>query len=502
MYPVPDKLYGELFSAVQQSGIFSDSKTFADAYPKKDPSEILNSYNNKKSDSEFSLCSFVHENFDFPVVSEKERSIKPAADIRRQIDRLWTVLQRDKDDRKDSSLIALPHSYVVPGGRFREIYYWDSYFTMLGLAESGKVDSVEDMVKNFAYLLDQVGMIPNGNRSYYCSRSQPPFFSLMVKLLAEMKQQTDVYIEYLPQLQIEYDFWMSGAEELHKNGDACRRVVRVFDSILNRHWDDSPIPRQESYREDIEQAEKFERGDIEFYRDIRAACETGWDFSSRWFADLKNAGSICTSNIIPIDLNSLLYNLEMTLSKAYGLKGAVSLQAAYSVRADKRKQAIQTYFFDTQEKQFVDVRLSDSTPSKMTSSATAFPLFLKLATEGQAKDVAEVLERDYLKAGGWVTTPRHSPHQWDAPNGWAPLQWVIYQGLKNYGYQVQAETGAQCWIDNNLEVYRKTGNLLEKYNVEEVGIVAGGGEYEVQCGFGWTNGVLLKLMNELEYKSE
>ena len=177
-----------------------------------------------------------------------------------------------------SSLVPLPHRYVVPVGRFREIYYWDSYFTMLGLEQSGRHDLVVDMVQNFAWLIDTFGHVPNGNRSYYLSRSQPPFFAAMVELLAERDGER-VYATYLPQLAREYAFWMDGVARLAP-GSAYRRVVRLKDgTILNRYWDDRETPREESYREDIETARTSTRPAHEVYRNLRAAAESGWDFS-------------------------------------------------------------------------------------------------------------------------------------------------------------------------------------------------------------------------------
>ncbi len=174
--------------------------------------------------------------------------------MRTHIDALWSVLERPPDPpQPNSSLLPLPYRYVVPGGRFREIYYWDSYFTMLGLEQSGRHDLVVEMVKNFAYLIDRFGHVPNGNRSYYLSRSQPPFFAAMIELLAQREGES-VYATYLPELSREYEFWMDGAARLAP-GSAYRRVVRLEDgTVLNRYWDDRETPREESYREDVETA--------------------------------------------------------------------------------------------------------------------------------------------------------------------------------------------------------------------------------------------------------
>src|SRR6185436_17460113 len=196
----------------------------------------------------FSLKLFVESNFIIP--QEKNVEIPKGEDVVKHIKSLWKILRREPDSPvKGSSLLALPYPYIVPGGRFREIYYWDSYFTMLGLMESGETDMIENMIKNFAYLIETYGHIPNGNRSYYIGRSQPPFFAAMVQLLASIKGD-DVYVSFLPALTREYTFWMDGASKL-KAGQTYRRVVKLKDgTILNRYWDDSNVPRQESWRED------------------------------------------------------------------------------------------------------------------------------------------------------------------------------------------------------------------------------------------------------------
>ena len=152
---------------------------------------------------------------------------------------------------KGSSLLPLPHPYIVPGGRFNEIYYWDSYFTMLGLQVSGRVDLIESMIDNFSHLIETVGFIPNGNRTYFMGRSQPPFYACMVELLAQSKGKK-VYVKYLPFLEKEYAFWMKGVNRLKKTGDAQKRVVKVKGGILNRYWDNFDAPRAEMYQDDIE----------------------------------------------------------------------------------------------------------------------------------------------------------------------------------------------------------------------------------------------------------
>jgi alpha,alpha-trehalase len=347
---------------------------------------------------------------------------------------------------------------------------------------------------NFAHLLDTIGFIPNGTRSYFCTRSQPPFFVLMIELLAEVEGDPGVISRYLPQLRKEYEFWMAGHEGLDRQKPAFRRVVRVGDTLLNRYWDDEAAPRQESFAEDMELASRSTRDDADLYRNVRAACESGWDFSSRWFGDSGTFETICTTGILPIDLNSILYRLESVLAEHCDIAGEASV---YRDRAMRRRTAIQSLFFDDRRNFFVDLSIAGGKPTEPMSLAAVFPLFFGLATEEQAAHIVNRLQQDFLRPGGWLTTLTHSGQQWDAPNGWAPLQWMAFEGLRRYGYEKEAHAGASRWVENNLSTFRQTGRFMEKYNVEQPGIAATGGEYAVQDGFGWTNGVLLCLLKEV-----
>ena len=494
----PDAIFGDLFEVVQSTHVFSDSKTFVDATPKYSVATINEAFDELDEKTPASMRSFVQEYFTLPGGQESSGDASVEIPVRERIEQLWDVLSRAADQvEPNSSLIALPRPYIVPGGRFREIYYWDTYFTMLGLAEAGRFDAIADIVENFAFLIDEIGFIPNGNRTYFCTRSQPPFFVLMVELLAAVRGDRSIVLRYLPQLRREYDFWMAGADTLAADGDTSDRVVRVGDGVLNRYWDESDQPRPESYAEDREYAANTGRDKHELYRDIRAACESGWDFSSRWLADAQSFGSIHTTQVIPVDLNSLLFRLEAGLAAGYTELGDTTSAKLYSRRAESRKRELQNRFFDDEAGFFVDLRLPDLQPTGVLSLAAAYPLFLGIATAQQAAMVTRRIQDEFLVAGGWLTTLNATGQQWDRPNGWAPLQWVVFEGMRNYGFSGEADIGARRWVDDNLDVYRKTGRLLEKYDAEHIGSLATGGEYAVQDGFGWTNAILLKFMNHL-----
>ena len=495
-YPIPPSLeYGRLYRDVELSTIFPDSKTFPDLIPAVSPSDTVLDYNAAKDLPGFDLQNFVSQYFSGPIPPGP--TVNPASSgqpLLSYITSLWPVLQQSAPTVPAySTLLPLPYPYVVPGGRFREVYYWDSYFTMLGLEEDGQHELAVDMLKNFAYEIDRYNHIPNGNRSYYLSRSQPPFFALMVDLIAR-HNGAETYRTYLPEMQAEYDYWMLGEVELMP-GRADRHVVRLLDgTILNRYWDERHAPRDKSYKEDVQTASQSSRPAAEVWRNLRAAAESGWDFSSRWLADGKTLDTIRTLALAPPDLNSLLAHLEQTLAHAYRLCGNTTLAALYEARAQVRIDAIRRLLWDQANGVFTDYLWRDGRTTGQVTAATLLPLFLGLASDSEAQAVAEVVSGKLLQVGGLATTLVNSGQQWDAPNGWAPLQWIAVIGLRNYGYGALAEAIAQRWVGANIAVYQQEAKLVEKYDVMSPdGTMGGGGEYATQIGFGWTNGVLLAL---------
>ena len=477
-----------LYTAVQSQKTFTDSKHFVDGIPAAPPATILDRYEKEKELPGFDLKEFVERNFVFPqeIVTGYHSDNKP---LLQHLEDLWEVLKRLPSGTA-GTLISLPYPYIVPGGRFREVYYWDTYFTMLGLQVSGRTDIIRNMVDNFSYLLDHLGFIPNANRTYYLGRSQPPFFSLMVILLSE-EDGDAVLTKYRLQLEKEYAFWMDG--ELGPP-QAHRHLVKMPDGfIMNRYWDDYDTPRPESYTEDVELATRSSRTPAIVYRHTRAAAESGWDFSCRWFADGQHMETIQTTDLIPVDLNCLLLHLEETLLKAYLLGNQTDAAGIFREKVQRRKQAILQYNWNEAAGFYFDYNHATGQASRLYTLAAVYPLFFNLATPQQAERVAQVLEEKFLQEGGLVTTPYKTGQQWDAPNGWAPLQWMAYKGLINYGHRKLADTIQKRWVTVNEKVYAATGKMMEKYNVMDMNTLAGGGEYENQDGFGWTNGVYLAL---------
>ncbi|CCQ10077.1 Trehalase [Pseudoalteromonas luteoviolacea B = ATCC 29581] len=482
--------HSALFQAVQLSGLFQDSKTFADVIPKISWQHAIETYDLQKPElSQLSL--FIDEHFEYPKSPELE-PLAESHSVESYIDALWPRLERPKKTTGEGSLLPLPHPYIVPGGRFNEIYYWDSYFTALGLIDAGKIDAVNGMLLNFTALINTFGHVPNGNRSYYLSRSQPPVTALMVDLLwPYFCDDRDWVASTTQALEKEYEFWMQGCEELGPHCEATRRVVKMpCGRVLNRYWDEETTPRPESYREDLHLADSLpieKRAD--FYRSIRAACESGWDFSARWLDEPDDLTSINTIQRVPVDLNGLMYLLEEQIAQGMLAMGDEIKSQWYRQKARSRKHALHLYCWSNARGWYMDYHIGDKSMTSIESLAASVLLFANLVSAEQAQLMSEKIAKDFLKVGGLVTTLESTSQQWDSPNGWAPLHWFSVKGLINYGRYELARCIMDAWLATVEADFKRHQCLLEKYNVCDRNVKAGGGEYLVQQGFGWTNGV-------------
>lgn len=496
----PDEAFGDLFDEVQRRNILGDGKTFVDLVPRKRARAIKQEYELSRQDPNFDLAEFINRHFyEFAPHKEGEQYIvKNDTAIDEHIAELWPHLTR-RNRVNRGSLLALPYPYIVPGGRFGEQFYWDSYFIMLGLAADGQWEMISNMMKNYQFMIRKYGYIPTANRNYFLSRSQPPFFAHMVQLLASHYGKRRVMLTYLPYLLSEYRFWMKGRERsMGTKYQSWRRVVHMPDgSLMNRYYDNLSTPRPESHREDIEAAEiAKKRQPDRVYLHLRAAAESGWDFSSRWFHDSSDISTIHTADIIPVDLNCLLYTLETTIADSYRLMKNSHLAKKFDHLAEARKQAINDYCWDDKLGIYRDYNFHLKQQTNSEHLAMVFPLYAGVASQEQADRVAQHLRDKFLHAGGLVTTLVDNGQQWDSPNGWAPLQWVAIQGLRSYGHDDLADEVKQRWMKLTKNIYRKHRRLVEKYDVVGGGGLGGGGEYPLQDGFGWTNGVYKALLSE------
>ncbi len=471
-----DQALGELYTELTGSGLWHDEKVLADAVMLAPPAEILAEYRRQKAEGPVDPGRFFAAHFRPVGGGDLRYHTRPDQGPREHLEELWPHLTRAPDDPAEiSTRFPLPFPYVVAGGRFQEAYYWDSFFIQLGLLKSGRLELAHQMLRNFAHALAIVGHIPNGFRSYFLTRSQPPYLSQMVTRYGEANGDPEgALAEFLPAMEAEHAYFTQSAH----NHDG-----------LARFWDEAAGPRVEMMGADAKFA-AVEAKRPGFYRDLRAACESGWDFSARWLADPLNLATIRTTRIWAVDLNCLLYLLEDTLAKAAPPERA----GIYRAAAEARAEAIRSRFFDAERGYFFDVLIDDGEQIPITTAAGLTPLWAGIATGEQARAAAEWAERHLMQPGGLLATDIASGQQWDAPNGWAPLNWIAIQGFRRYGMEDLAEELRRRWLATCDAVFRETGKFVEKYNVIDPLAPSAGGEYALQDGFGWTNGVYLDLL--------
>lgn len=496
----PDEALGELFRAVQLSRVHPDGKTFVDQVPNEQMQKIVRLYKKQSAQEDFDLSTFINTHFQAFTAAQAEQPAETRANPEAHVKHLWDSLTR-RAPKSVGSLLQLPKPYIVPGGRFSEQYYWDSYFTMLGLEASGRFDLTDGMISNAQHMFAKFGFIPTGNRTYYLSRSQPPFYLQMVRLVAHRKGHFRYLLPRLHYLLMEYSYWTRNTPEFLSLGKThYKRLVRMPNGrALSRYYDGRNTPRPESYREDVETAEGA-ASPSHVFRGLRAGAESGWDFSSRWLADPGDLRTIRTTQIVPIDLNCLLYELELGLAEAYKKLWQPALAKLYQTKAEKRLDTINKYLWDEESGFYFDWDKQAKKHTNIWSLAGVFPLYCGLASPEQAKAVAKNIEEKFLKPGGVVTTTLETGQQWDSPNGWAPLQWVTIVGLRRYGFDTLADTIKYRWLAANEAVFSVEGKFVEKYNVVDPTARGGGGEYVLQDGFGWTNGVFMALRHDWDHK--
>ena len=467
---------GALFEAVQLGRLFPDSKTFVDAVPRIDPAAIQQQFDTLvASGARFDLRTKIDEWFDLPVRHARHAGVPVRADSAMSyIERTWDRLTREaKNVPEHSTLLAVPHPFLVPGGRFDECFYWDSYFTALGLVRQGRSHLVEGIVENLVHLQKTVGLIPNGSRTYFTSRSQPPVLALLVGLLHDP-------VRYLDALLTEHALWTS-----------ADRTVLVGGVPMSRYLGGDTTPRPESYAEDVA-TNGGDNTPCQLFAHLRAGAESGWDFSSRWMDDPNDLATIRTQDVVPIDLNCLLVLLEHTISALGDRAGRSDLQS-FRQRALRRADAILRYFFDEDAGWFTDLDASTTAHRTQLSLAGMLALAARVADDRTAERVRRTLLDRFLAQGGLRTTLVDTNQQWDGRNGWAPLHWWAIEGLRAYGFVDEAEMVKTRWLRTCDTGFAADGVLMEKYDVDDPGIRAEGGEYEVQEGFGWTNGVYVAL---------
>jgi alpha,alpha-trehalase len=413
-------------------------------------------------------------------------------------------------------LLFVPNPYVVPGGRFNEMYGWDSYFIVEGLMESGRTELAQGMTENFFYELDHYGAVLNANRTYYLTRSQPPFLTSMVMAVArsvEVSERRAWMARGYDAAQKDWAYWnrpemKAGATGLSRYFDFGRGPVpemhddpTYYQGVLEKLDSMGPAGRvfmREAtgpgvVKPSIEQGGRRYTLTDDFYLGDRAMRASGFDVSFR-FGPYGGA----THHFAPVCLNSLLYREEMDLGAMAEELGRPAEASAWRGRADARKIAMMRYLWDDQHGMFFDYDFVAGKRSEYSYATTFCPLWAGLVETNLARRVADHLN-DFLKPGGMAMSTQETGVQWDLPFGWAPLQMLAVEGLRRYGFIHEADTASERWLRMIVENFRREGTLREKYNVvtrsAEVRVEIGYSANVV--GFGWTNAVFLKLLSEL-----
>ena len=481
----PVDIFGVMYDEILSLDTLGISEQIANGFPKKDIREIKLAFRKQKNNSDFDLHKFISEHWDLATPRKIDYKPDAAKNISQISTQLWSSLSYNSSNQPaHSSLIELPHSYIPYNGEKLEMRYMDSYFIMVGLAAEGNWEMVKNMVNNFAFLIDNTGHIPETNRTYMISRSNQPFFSHMIELLAEYEGES-VYSKYLPQLEKEHDYWIKSDSEIEEyNG--IGHTLKVGDKLLTRYNDPSNTPRDEDYLND-------KRGGNHLYRIKRANSESGWKMSSRWLSDNERMWTSFTRHVAPIDLNSLLFHLEKTLLKAYSISGKSEGIDAVQAKYDIRKLALDSLHWDDKKNIFEDVNYKDQERTGKVSLAMLYPLFTKMCSQEQADGVAQFIEGQLLKSGGLMDTDDYSDYEWDAPNAHAPLQYVAVKALDNYGHKDLARNIADRYIKTIDDAFAATGRITEMYNLSESDPVKMLGSYDGEGVYSWTLGVYLGL---------
>lgn len=420
----------------------------------------------------------------------------------------WRHLGRKiKDDVKIHperySLFYLENPFIVPGGRFREIYYWDSYWVIKGLLVCECHDTVKGMLENLLSLVRRFDKIPNGGRIYFQRRSQPPMLIPMIDSYVTATDDVQFLRDHMSLLEKDYSFWQTN------------RVVKVKEgTILNRYSAPTTKPRPESYVEDLEtynwNVTSKSREDL--FADLSSACESGWDFSSRWLSQEykedtnknKWLGYTNTRDVVPVDLNSILCWNEDILGKFYHRLENTSRAQFFERQHASRTAMMEDIFWDDTRGIWNDFLLSKRERNTDFFPSNIFPMFTKCYNSSKRNDTDSKVVQHLLNSqvvnykGGVPTSLTPSGQQWDFPAAWPPLQHVIIMALSDSHVKEAQDLGfrlATNWVRSNFIGWNRTHKMFEKYDAQNPGSRGGGGEYGVQEGFGWTNGVILDLLD-------
>ncbi|XP_011641510.1 trehalase-like [Pogonomyrmex barbatus] len=386
----------------------------------------------------------------------------------RRLNYIWKTLARKINgdlvvNPQRHSLIYVNNTFVIPGGRFKEFYYWDSYWIIEGLLLCDMPVTVKGMIENFLSMVERYGFVPNGGRVYYLSRSQPPLLIPMVAKYYERTMDRKFLKKNIAILETEFEYWQNEKTvDVKKDG----KTYKMARYVVN-----SRGPRPESYKEDYQLAQQLpEQDQRALYNDLKAAAESGWDFSYRWCIQAnrdKNLSllNVSTSDIIPVDLNAILQRNARMLAYFHGILGNLKVSL-----------------------------LLPHGGARFSNSARA-----RARARAPVETVRKNVRKRYacLVVGGTPTSVNYTGEQWDFPNAWPPLQSFLILGLHHTKVKEAvafARTLAGRWLRSNYLGYDEYGKMFEKYNAIHPGEGGSGGEYNVQEGFGWTNGIVFEFL--------
>ena len=456
-----------------------------------------------------------------------------------QVKHLPQVIHRlgevDTSDLEPPGLLYLDHKYVVPGGRFNEMYGWDSYFIVRGLVEDKRIELARGMVENFFFEIEHYGAVLNANRTYYLTRSQPPFLTSMILSVYDAQkaagQEDRAWLEraygYASRdyglwtrephlagttgLSRYYDFGNGPAPESVKDETGhYRQVAAFFLGQQQEEWRNYVVPQKEQPHvgplfalqvcdstRTMAQAACDSAGaaslSADYYKGDRAMRESGYDVSFRF-----GPHGARTHYFAPVCLNSLLYKTEKDLERMSEMLGQTTEAEDWRKRAEERKENIQRYLWDSEQGLYFDYDFENGKRSTYEYVTAFFPLWAGIPTPEQAHALMQHLPT-FEKPGGLVMSPHETGGQWDFPYAWAPDQLVADEGIRRYGFSEDANRVSYEFLSTVAENFRRDGTIREKYNAvtrsSETQVTAG---YHMNIvGFGWTNAAFLVLLHEL-----
>lgn len=535
-YNVPTcdhKIYcqGKLLDTVQRARLYPDSKTFVDMKMKKPTKEILKEFNAlmksaNQTPTKEQIQAFVDANFDegneLEVWIPTDYSCFPKflydvedlvlRDFAKKLVHIWPLLARkvrqEVAENKDRySLLPIPNGFIVPGGRFREYYYWDSYWIIQGLLLSEMDETAKGMIENFFFVIEKHGFVPNGGRVYYLNRSQPPLLTLMGASYYEKTKDTEWLKSNVKYFDKELNHWLKKRTVGFKK-DGVKYTAAHYST-------NSGTPRPESYYEDVTTASRIsgENEKRKCYAELKSAAEAGWDFSSRWMFNEgcdcgnseKSLENIDVSRIVPVDLNAILCKSFQTLSEFYKDLGSAKKSDFWAKKADAWQKLIDQILWNEEDGIWYDFDIKLQIPRKLFFPSNVTPLWTRSFSPQDGPRLGKRV-LNYLSTkkildfpGGIPASLEKTGQQWDLPNAWPPMQAIVVQGLDRSGDPAAREQASQLahkWVRANLKGFTDTKEMFEKYDAEVPGMYGGGGEYTVQSGFGWTNGVVLEFIHD------